>query len=132
MFFCFFIVFSYCLALYSFISSCINKFSLTYTFVAVFFHIMFSLYRGLLLGDIGLVSANQMDIFDFSVICERVPFSICPALGITDSTCFARNVSIGPWLLFQPGKACLFLRRLNRFLFCCVQLLLLLISVLSL
>jgi hypothetical protein len=45
-----------------------------------------------------------MDIFDFSIICERVPLSICPALGISDSKCFARNVNIGSWLIFQPGR----------------------------
>ena len=45
-----------------------------------------------------------MNIFDFSIICERVPLSICPALGIDDSKCFARNVNIGSWLIFQPGK----------------------------
>lgn len=45
-----------------------------------------------------------MNIFDFSIICERIPLSICPALKVTDSDCFARNVSIGSWLMFQPGK----------------------------
>lgn len=45
-----------------------------------------------------------MNIFDFSLICERVPLSICPALGMTDAKCFARNVNIGSWLIFQPGK----------------------------
>lgn len=45
-----------------------------------------------------------MNIFDFSIVCERVPLSICPALGMTDAKCFARNVNIGSWLIFQPGK----------------------------
>lgn len=59
------------------------------------------------LGDWDLSSFHwlvDMDIFNFSLICERLPISICPALGINDSKCFARNVGIGSWLIFQPGK----------------------------
>jgi hypothetical protein len=45
-----------------------------------------------------------MNIFDFNLICQRTPLSICPALGINDPSCFARNISIGSWLIFQPGN----------------------------
>ena len=45
-----------------------------------------------------------MNVFDFSLICKRVQFSICPALGQEDPVCFSRNIGIGNWLMFQPGR----------------------------
>lgn len=45
-----------------------------------------------------------MDVFDFTLVCKRIQFSICPALGQDDPVCFSRNIGIGNWLMFQPGR----------------------------
>lgn len=50
------------------------------------------------------VVGGRMDIINFSLLCSRVPLSVCPALGMNDPLCFARNINIGNWLMFQPGK----------------------------
>ena len=39
----------------------------------------------------------------FSWYCNRVKLPVCSLLGENDPKCYARNVSFGDFLLFQPA-----------------------------
>jgi hypothetical protein len=47
---------------------------------------------------------NQEFFGKFYWFCKQAKVPICSLLNEDDPTCFARNVSIGNFLLFQPGK----------------------------
>lgn len=47
---------------------------------------------------------NQEFFGKFYWFCKRAKLPICGLLSEDDPYCFARNISIGNFLLFQPGN----------------------------